>query len=92
MPSLFTVGGYRIFFCSNENGEPVHVHVCKGKPSPNATKVWLTSTGESILASNGSKIPAHDLGELMAIISAQSFMIIAEWKRFFPDEPVRFYC
>ncbi|WP_143758282.1 MULTISPECIES: DUF4160 domain-containing protein [Enorma] len=27
MPSLFLVGGYRSFFWSNENNEPVHVHV-----------------------------------------------------------------
>lgn len=30
----------------NENKpvEPVHVHIAKGKPSQNATKVWLEKT------------------------------------------------
>ena len=37
LPSLFTVSGYQVFFWSNEDGEQIHVHVCKGKPSPNAT-------------------------------------------------------
>ncbi len=32
VPSLFRVGGYLVFFWSNENGEPIHVHVVKGKP------------------------------------------------------------
>ena len=92
LPSLFTVGGYRVFFWSNELNEPIHVHVCKGKPSPNATKVWLTSAGGCILASNGSGIPDRDLRELMEIISAQSFMICAAWKRFFPGDEIRYYC
>jgi hypothetical protein len=92
LPSLFTVGSYRIFFWSNEAGEPIHVHVCKGKPSPNTTKVWLTSSGGCILANNGSNIPAHDLHELMEIIAAQSFMIRDAWERFFADDEVRYYC
>ena len=54
MPKLFTVSGYTVFFLSNENNEPIHVHVSKGKPTPNATKIWLTKSGGCILASNGS--------------------------------------
>lgn len=42
MPNLFTVSGYKIYFWSNENNEPIHVHISKGKPSPDSTKVWLT--------------------------------------------------
>ena len=56
LPSLFTVSGYKVYFGSNENGEPIHVHVAKGKPTPNGTKIWLTRTGGCILASNGSHI------------------------------------
>ena len=71
MPSLFTVSGYKIFFWSNENGEPIHVHISKGKPSANATKIWLTKTGGCIVASNGSDIPSKELHELMEFISVQ---------------------
>ncbi len=56
LPSLFMVSGYKVFFWSNENEEPIHVHIAKGKPSPNATKIWLTRAGGCIVASNGSKI------------------------------------
>lgn len=48
------VSGYKVYFWSNENNEPIHVHVSKGKPTSNGTKIWLTRTGGCILASNGS--------------------------------------
>ena len=64
MPKLFTVSGYTVYFWSNENNEPIHVHVSKGKPIPNATKIWLTKSGGCILANNGSKIPSKELSEL----------------------------
>lgn len=57
LPSLFTVSGYKVYFWSNEDGEPIHVHVSKGKPTPNGIKIWLTRTGGCILASNGNHIP-----------------------------------
>ena len=92
LPSLFTVSGYKVYFWSNESGEPIHVHVSKGKPTPNGTKIWLTKTGGCILASNGSHIPKKELNELMEFISAQFFLICAEWKKFFVTEDVKFYC
>ena len=85
LPSLFVVSGYRVFFWSNEEGEPIHVHVCKGRPSPNATKLWLTKTGGCIVASNGSGIPPRELRELTEFVSAQFFMICAKWKEFFKE-------
>jgi hypothetical protein len=38
MPTLLIVNGIRFFFYSNENKEPIHVHVTKGSA---AGKVWL---------------------------------------------------
>jgi hypothetical protein len=68
------------------------VHICKGKLSPNATKVWLTKNGGCILANNGSHIPEKELRELMEFISAQFFYICAEWKRHFVTDHIDFYC
>ena len=92
MPNLFTVSGYKVYFWSNENQEPVHVHISKGKPTPNSTKVWLTRTGGCILASTGSSISQKELNELMEIISAQFFLICAEWKKFFLTDELKFFC
>ena len=92
MPSLFTVSGYKIYFWANENDEPIRVQVSKGQPSPNSTKIWLTRSGGCILASNGSRIPQSELNKLMEFISAQFFIICAEWKKFFIIDEIRFYC
>ena len=92
MPKLFTVSGYIVYFWSNEEGEPIHVHISKGKPSPNATKIWLTKTGGCIVANNGSKIPNRELNVLMEFISAQFFLICAKWKQFFVVDTISFYC
>lgn len=92
MPNIFTVSGYKVYFGSNENGGPIHVHIAMGKPSQNGTKIWLTKTGGCILASNGSDISKKELNELMEFISAQFFLICAEWKKFFVTEKIKFYC
>ncbi len=75
MPRLFTVSGYIVYFWSNENGEPIHVHISKGKPSPNGTKIWLTKNGGCILASNGSKISNKELNELMEVMKFYHFIV-----------------
>lgn len=92
LPSLFQVGGYKVYFWSNENDEPIHVHVGKGKPGSNATKIWLTLSGGCIVANNSGKIPQNELNELLDIIAAQYFMICDEWKNHFREEIIKFYC
>ena len=92
MPSLFRFGKYLVYFWSNENGEPIHVHVGEGKPGPNTTKVWLTSSGGCILANNNSHIPQNVLNDLLDIIAAQFFMICTKWKQHFCVDEITFYC
>lgn len=92
LPNLFTVSGYKIYFWANENGEPIHVHISKGKPSPNSTKIWLTQKGGCIVAGNGSQIPKKELNQLMVFISAQFFLICSAWKKFFVTDEIKFYC
>ena len=76
MPSIFEIFGYKIYFWSNENDEPIHIHISKGKPTPNSTKIWLTKSGGCILANNNSKIPAKDLNILFEAITSNYFFII----------------
>lgn len=38
MPTLLLLNGLRFFFWSNENNEPIHVHVTKGDANG---KIWL---------------------------------------------------
>lgn len=72
--------------------EPVHVHISKGKPSPNATKVWLTKAGGCILAHNKGRIPEKDLKYIMGIITTNYFLILDQWKQHSLNESIKFYC
>lgn len=92
MPNLFECLGYKIYFWSNENFEPIHVHISKGVPNSNSTKVWLTKSGGCIVANNDSKIPTKDLNNLLESIAVNYFLIVSEWKNFFGTDEVKFYC
>lgn len=83
MPFMFNVDGYKIYFWANERGEPIHVHISRGKPTGNSTKVWLTSNGGVLLSKNSSRIPKKDLYKLMNFISANRVGIVAEWINYF---------
>lgn len=70
----------------------MHVHVSKGKPTGNATKIWLTKSGGCILANNLSKIPNNELNKIMEIITLNYFRIVTKWKEVQQQKPVKFYC
>ncbi len=92
MPQIFKVGAYCIYFWSNENNplEPVHVHISKGNPTANATKVWITEAKKCLLCHNNSKIPQTALQNIMRIIEARSDDIIKKWESYFSD--IKYYC
>ena len=91
MPRVLVFGAYIIFFWVGENGEPVHVHVAEKKPSENATKIWLTSSGGCLLAHNRSKIPNRDLSNILELISLNHGYICDKWREVFHGD-IRFYC
>ena len=92
MPKLYRIGQYVVFFWSNEDDEPIHVHIGVVEPSPNATKIWITKSGGCIIAHNKSKIPPKDLNHLLNVIQNDHFIICSEWKKFFDVDDVKFYC
>ncbi len=79
MPQVFVILGYIVYFWSNENDEPIHVHVCKGCPQKDATKVWITEDGP-VLEHNKSKIPKKDLKRILAWIAMNDELIIKKWQ------------
>ena len=92
MPQVFKIAGYTVYFWVNENNplEPVHVHIAKGVPSPNATKIWSTKSGKCLLCHNNSKIPDKQLRIIMQIIEARNKSVIDLWYSTFRE--IRFYC
>ena len=92
MPQVFKIGSYWVYFWTNENQplEPVHVHISEGKPVQNATKVWVTSSGKTLLANNNSNIPAVTLRNIMRILETRSDEIISKWIKYFGED--KYYC
>ena len=70
--------GYCFYFWSNENGEPPHIHISKGTPTENATKVWITKDGIE-LGQNNSNIPPNDLKKIMRYVLLNRADILANW-------------
>lgn len=68
------------------------MHVSKGNPKPNATKLWLTKAGGCVLAHNDGRIPARDLRELMDIVSANHTSISQAWCKFFHTDTPSYLC
>ena len=92
MPQILRIGSYIVYFWSNEGMplEPIHVHIAEGRASANATKVWITSTGHTLLSNNNSKISPKILRGILRIIEANSAEIIDRWTEQFNDRT--FFC
>ena len=84
--------GYKIYFGTNEGNEPIHVHIAKGKPTANGTKIWITQNGGCIVANNNGQIPPRDLNKLLEVIGGQIFYITRKWKEFFCTDDVTYFC
>lgn len=68
------------------------MHISKGIPVENSTKVWITKAGGCMLANNKSKIPQKDLKALFKVINLNYFLIVTKWKEIHDIEEVKFYC
>ena len=92
MPQIFKIGAYWVYFWANENKplEPVHVHIAEGAPRADATKIWITKSGNCLLCNNNSGIPQNTLRNIMRIIEARSGEVIEKWSEFFGE--INYYC
>ncbi len=77
MPTALSEDGFRFFFYSNENDEPMHVHVEKGGAEG---KIWLEPVKE-IAYMNG--FTAREERRIMQIISAKSVILKQKWNEYF---------
>lgn len=92
MPQIFKIGSYIVYFWSNEGKpeEPIHVHISENTPRANATKIWITRSGKTLLCNNRSMIPPRELRKLMRVIEANSSEIIQKWFDYFGD--IQYFC
>lgn len=92
MPQIFKVAGYLVFFWANEGepSEPIHVHIIRGTPSGNSTKVWITKSGHCLLCNNNSQIPERVLRNIMDVIETRSLDIVNKWYDYFRE--IKYFC
>jgi hypothetical protein len=76
MPTVLRVRGYRFFFFSNENREPVHVHV---EQSDRHAKFWLTPV--SLAANTGFR--SAELSELRQLVEMHRTTFLEKWHEHF---------
>lgn len=78
--------GYQIYFWSNENGEPVHFHIAKGKRGEHNTKFWVLSDGSVILAKHNGHQSAKDVRKILRALqndNSVAIQVIHDWKEQF---------
>jgi len=75
MPTVFELNGYRFFFYSNENNEPIHIN-----KSGAESKYWIYPKIAEVY-SYGFKL--RERKEIKTIIAANTDRIIEKWNEFF---------
>ena len=76
MPTVLRIGRFRLYFFSNENEEPAHVHV---KAGADHAKFWLNPI--ELAANYGFK--AHDLNEIERIVRDHQVELLEAWYEYF---------
>jgi hypothetical protein len=77
MPTVLIVQGFRFFFYSNENDEPVHIHVEKASATG---KIWLEPANRIAYMHNFSNREAR---QIMDIVNSNAEMFKEKWYEYF---------
>ncbi len=75
MPTILRIGPYRFFFFSNEDGEPIHVHVIRERIE---AKFWLEP--EVSIADNEG-FAKHELSKVMKMVEENKETIKDAWNK-----------
>jgi len=76
MPTVLLVNGFRFYFYSNENNEPIHIHVEKAEGN---AKFWL----EPIKVEYSYGFSVKERKTIMAIIVEHKIDLINSWHEYF---------
>jgi len=79
MPTVLLILGWRFYFFSNENNEPVHIHVSKAEMEG---KFWLDESTFEISEAFTHNMSPRDKREIRKIIFEHFDYIIEQWKQF----------
>jgi hypothetical protein len=76
MPTINTIGPYRLFFYSAEGVEPPHVHIRRDRAT---AKFWLNPTR----LAKSSRFSDHELRILHKLVDENQTEILAAWNEHF---------
>ena len=79
MPTVLLILGWRFYFFSNENNEPIHIHVSKAEMEG---KFWLDENSFEITEAFTHNMSPRDKREIRKIIFEHFDYIIEQWKQF----------
>lgn len=82
MPTVFDYKGYKFYFWSNENNEPIHIHVSTGIPTSNSTKFWILKDDSVLLANNSNEFGSKELRKIQKYIENNISLIKDAWFSF----------
>jgi hypothetical protein len=77
MPTVLLVRAFRFFFYSNENNEPIHVHVTKGNADG---KIWLEPGVEIVYMHGFTNAEQRDIMEII-LVNLEQFK--NKWHEYF---------
>jgi hypothetical protein len=77
-PTVLRIGPYRLFFFSNEAGEPPHIHVQR---EGMLAKFWLDPV--SLARSTG--FSSHELRRIQGIVAENAPTLMEAWHEYFAD-------
>ena len=79
MPTVRQEGPYRLFFFSNENNEPPHVHVEEGD---NLVKFWL----EPVSLARNHGFADHKLTRIQSLVQKYQTECLRKWDEHFSSQ------
>ena len=80
MPTVLLIAGWRLYFWSNENSEPMHIHVEKGDME---CKFWIDEVNFEITLALEFNLTPAARRDVKKIIFEHFDYIVAEWYRHF---------
>ena len=72
MPTVMSIGPYRLFFYSNERGEPAHIHVRRDR---GLAKFWL----DPVALAKSKHFAAHELTVIRQHVESNLRELLEAW-------------
>ena len=77
-PTVMRSGPYRLFFFSNEAGEPPHVHIQRERM---LAKFWL----EPVSLARSTGFAPAELRRIQAVVTENTRALLEAWNEYFTD-------